>query len=108
MTALVDMHTLAANKLCAQQKDLVHTDVLFPPLGACAHFGACADHGEGVFRLRAWSEKKSGDVRPPCEKTYLHSDNHQNTTLTLEHNTTFGGNLINYSIENAVLATQRQ
>ena len=78
----VDVNMLGcANKLCAQQTPLVHTDVLFmrriharpaqaargilggggmakainiilfPPLGACAHFGACADQGRGVFRL---------------------------------------------------------
>ena len=23
-------------------------NTLFPPLGACAHFGACADHGRGL------------------------------------------------------------
>jgi hypothetical protein len=79
---------------------------------ALAPISALASMTGGVFMLRAWSKKT--DVRPPCEKTYLHSDNHQNTTLTLEHNTTFdqnttfGGNLINYSIENAVPAAQRQ
>ena len=31
---------------------------IIPPLGACAHFGACADHGGGLYaRPRA---KKSG------------------------------------------------
>ena len=44
---------------------------LFPPLGACAHFGACADHGVGVFMLRPRAKNRA-DVRPPCEKTYLH------------------------------------
>ena len=45
--------------------------ILFPPLGACAHFGACADHGVGVFMLRPRAKNRA-DVRPPCEKTYLH------------------------------------
>ena len=41
-----------------------------PPLGACAHFSACADHVV-VFMLGP-EQKNRADVRPPCEKIYLH------------------------------------
>ena len=44
---------------------------IIPPLGACGYFGACADHGMGVFMLSP-EQKGRADVRPPCEKIYLH------------------------------------
>ena len=67
----VDVNMLGcANKLCAQQKTLVHTDVLFPPW-ALAPTSALAPIMEGVFMLRALS-KESGGCTSPCEKTYLH------------------------------------